>query len=123
MGFPYFLGRALFASVFIFSAHQDTVVAAMAIKGLGGILFIFGSSTGAYLLLLHQMIATPLLYIIFMTMMAMMRKRIYSIVHQIYSALYIWEYGTFGALLFFIGMKSSVPKKLHKKKVNKTKNF
>ncbi|KAL9358747.1 hypothetical protein Peur_046870 [Populus x canadensis] len=31
-------------------------------EGIGGILFIFGSSLGAYLLIIHQLIAFPILY-------------------------------------------------------------
>ncbi|KAF1866626.1 hypothetical protein Lal_00018010 [Lupinus albus] len=38
------------------------VARAIALKGLGGVLFIFGSNLGAILLILHQLIATPILY-------------------------------------------------------------
>ncbi|KAH7573277.1 hypothetical protein JRO89_XS03G0105900 [Xanthoceras sorbifolium] len=103
MAFASFMGRVLFASVFILSAWQEfneygvdggpaakalepkfnifskhvssqtglqvpafdikyLVAAAIALKGLGSLLFILGSSLGAYLLLLHQAIATPILY-------------------------------------------------------------
>ncbi|KAK2647242.1 hypothetical protein Ddye_022437 [Dipteronia dyeriana] len=106
MAFTSFIGRVLFASVFILSAWQEfneygvdggpaakalepklnifskhvsaqigfqvpdfevfeikyLVAAAIALKGLGSLLFIFGSTLGAYLLLLHQAIATPILY-------------------------------------------------------------
>ncbi|KAK6930614.1 HR-like lesion-inducer [Dillenia turbinata] len=31
-------------------------------KGLGGLIFIFGSSLGALLLLLHQVFVTPIMY-------------------------------------------------------------
>ncbi|TQE01130.1 hypothetical protein C1H46_013269 [Malus baccata] len=41
---------------------KHLVAAMVALKGIGGLLFIFGSSIGAYLLLLHQAIATPILY-------------------------------------------------------------
>ncbi|XVE65873.1 hypothetical protein DITRI_Ditri08aG0034200 [Diplodiscus trichospermus] len=103
MAFVSFVGRVLFASVFILSAWQEfnefgvdggpaaktlkpkfnvfsktvsshtgvqapefdikyLVAAAVAFKGVGGIFFIFGSSIGAYLLVLHQLIVTPILY-------------------------------------------------------------
>ncbi|RDX65152.1 hypothetical protein CR513_56216 [Mucuna pruriens] len=103
MAFASFLGRVLFASVFILSAYQEfnefgvdggpaakalrpkfdaftdrvhsqvgfqlpaidtkiLIAGAIALKGLGGVLFIFGSSFGAFLLLLHQLIATPIHY-------------------------------------------------------------
>ena len=98
-----FVGRVLFASMFILSAWQEfnefgvdggpaakalkpkfnvfsktvtahtgvevpefnikvLVAAAVAFKGVGGILFIFGSTIGAYLLALQQVIITPILY-------------------------------------------------------------
>ncbi|XP_004296618.1 PREDICTED: uncharacterized protein LOC101310402 isoform 1 [Fragaria vesca subsp. vesca] len=41
---------------------KHLVAAAIVLKGVGGLLFIFGSSFGAVLLLLHQAIATPILY-------------------------------------------------------------
>ncbi|KAJ6931300.1 hypothetical protein NC652_014713 [Populus alba x Populus x berolinensis] len=103
MAFTSFLGRVLFASVFILSAYQEfnefgvdgglaakalkpkfgvftshvqshagiqvpeieikhLVSAAIFLKGTGGILFIIGSSLGAYLLIIHQLIAIPILY-------------------------------------------------------------
>ncbi|KAI5596991.1 hypothetical protein POPTR_002G040900v4 [Populus trichocarpa] len=40
--------------------HLST--AAIFLEGIGGILFIFGSSLGAYLLIIHQLIAFPILY-------------------------------------------------------------
>ncbi|PQM40976.1 uncharacterized protein Pyn_10794 [Prunus yedoensis var. nudiflora] len=104
MAFISFVGRLLFASVFLLSAWQEfsefgvdggpaakslrpkfdifwnhlsthtglkepkqfeiqhLLAATIALKGIGGLLFILGSSLGAYLLLLHQAIATPILY-------------------------------------------------------------
>ncbi|MFS7926090.1 putative HR-like lesion-inducer [Helianthus anomalus] len=38
------------------------VAGAIALKALGSFLFVFGSTIGATLLILHQLIATPLLY-------------------------------------------------------------
>ncbi|KAJ0266052.1 hypothetical protein HA466_0001150 [Hirschfeldia incana] len=98
-----FLGRALIASVFLYSAwleligfgddggeaakslrpkfnafvsHVTThtgqqlppvdmkilVATAIALKGIGGVLFVFDSSFGAHLLFLHQVVAIPILY-------------------------------------------------------------
>uniref|UniRef100_A0A2P2KD16 HR-like lesion-inducer n=1 Tax=Rhizophora mucronata TaxID=61149 RepID=A0A2P2KD16_RHIMU len=103
MAFLSFVGRVLFASVFVLSAWQQfndfgidggpagkslapkfrvfskhvslrtglqippfemkyAVAAAISMKGVGGLFFIFGSSLGAHLLLLHQAIFTPILY-------------------------------------------------------------
>ncbi|CAI9118230.1 OLC1v1019765C1 [Oldenlandia corymbosa var. corymbosa] len=38
------------------------VLGAIVLKSLGSLLFVLGSSLGAYLLLLHQAVATPVLY-------------------------------------------------------------
>ncbi|RZB87984.1 hypothetical protein D0Y65_027478 [Glycine soja] len=103
MGFSSFLGRVLFASLFILSAWQmfnefddnggpivkelipkltvvrrnlssklgvaipdinvRTVIAStMLLKGVGGVLFVLGSTFGSYLLLLYLGISTPILY-------------------------------------------------------------
>ncbi|KAJ9169593.1 hypothetical protein P3X46_017762 [Hevea brasiliensis] len=157
MAFTSFLGRLLFASVFILSAYQEfnefgvdggpalktlkpkfevftshahshagihvpeievkqLVTAAIVAKGIGGILFIFGSSLGAYLLLLHQIIATPILYDFYN----------YDAEEREFNKLFIkftQNMALFGALLFFIGMKNSIPKRHHKKKVLKTKTY
>ncbi|KAJ4967775.1 hypothetical protein NE237_014476 [Protea cynaroides] len=155
MGFTSFLGRVLFASVFILSAWQEfnefgidggpaakalrpkynvftghvsshlgvqvpevelkqIVAATIALKGIGGILFIFGSSFGAYLLLLHQLLATPILYDFYN----------YDTDKKEFGLLFVkfaQSLALLGSLLFFLGMKNSVPKRLHKKKVPKTK--
>ncbi|KAI3829082.1 hypothetical protein L1987_03196 [Smallanthus sonchifolius] len=80
MTFLSFVGRVLFVSVFVFSAWQEfndfgvdgfqvpefeikfLVAGAIALKALGSFLFVFGSTIGATLLILHQLIATPILY-------------------------------------------------------------
>ncbi|KAG6658762.1 uncharacterized protein LOC122306128 [Carya illinoinensis] len=155
MAFASFLGRVLFASVFILSAYQEfneygldggpaakalgpkydvfakrvqsqvtmqlpdievkhLVTAAIALKGFGGILFIFGSSLGAFLLLLHQLIATTILYDFYN----------YDSEEKEFAQLFIkftQNMALFGALLFFIGMKNSIPRRQSKKKVSKTK--
>ncbi|RLM74057.1 uncharacterized protein C2845_PM15G02700 [Panicum miliaceum] len=103
MGFISFVGRVLFASLFLLSAYQEfiefgndggpaakalkpkfnlfikqvskntglgvphidikTVIAAtMFLKGFGGLLFIFSSSFGAFLLLIYLAFITPVVY-------------------------------------------------------------
>ncbi|KAI4349410.1 hypothetical protein L6164_010002 [Bauhinia variegata] len=157
MAFASFLGRVLFASVFILSAYQEfndygvdggsavkalrpkinafshhvdshvgfqvpeieikyLVAGAIALKGLGGILFIFGSTFGAFLLLLHQLIATPILYDFYN----------YDSEDREFAQLFIkftQNMALFGALLFFIGMKNSIPRRQPKKKGPKTKTY
>ncbi|KAA8548781.1 hypothetical protein F0562_000465 [Nyssa sinensis] len=98
----------------IFSKHMSTntglevpeveikylVAAAIAMKGIGGLLFIFGSTLGAYLLLLHQVIVTPILYDFYN----------YDVDKREFTQLFVkftQNLALFGALLFFIGMKNS----------------
>ncbi|XP_041007451.1 uncharacterized protein LOC121252048 [Juglans microcarpa x Juglans regia] len=155
MAFVSFVGRVLFASVFILSAYQEfndfgvdggpaekylrpkfnvlsnhissqtglqlpevqikhLVAAAMVLKGLGGLLFIFGNSLGAFLLLLHQAIATPILYDFYN----------YDVEKKEYTQLFLkftQNLALLGALLFFIGMKNSMPRRQLRKKAPKSK--
>lgn len=155
MGFFSFLGRVLFASLFILSAWQmfnefgvdggpaakeldsklsflkehltsklgvvmpdvevrKIVATTLALKGIGGILFVFGSSFGSYLLMLHLAVTSPLLYDFYNydsgspECLALLNEFLQSI-------------ALFGALLFFVGMKNSIPRRQHKKKAPKTK--
>ncbi|KAK8539479.1 hypothetical protein V6N13_104284 [Hibiscus sabdariffa] len=150
-----FVGRVLFASVFILSAWQEfnefgvdggpaaktlkpkfnvfsksvtshtglevpefdikyLVAAAVAFKGVGGLLFIFGSTMGAYLLALQQVIVTPILYDFYNYDT---EKKDYD---QLFSK-FSQNLALFGALLFFIGMKNSSPRRQLKKKAPKSK--
>ncbi|KAJ8768345.1 hypothetical protein K2173_021498 [Erythroxylum novogranatense] len=155
MGFFSFLGRLLFASLFLFSAwhmyndfgkdggpaakvlitklavakkHISSIfgleipdidprhfVAALIVqKGLGGLLFIFGSLFGAYLLLLHLLVTSPILYDFYN----------YSRDGHDYSTHlneFLQNVALFGALLYFIGMKNLIPRRQMKKKANKAK--
>ncbi|KAM7280212.1 hypothetical protein ACFE04_007346 [Oxalis oulophora] len=80
----------------------------ISLKGLGSLLFIFGSSLGAILLLLHQLIATPMLYDFYN----------YEADKKEFNQLFIkftQNLALFGALLYFIGMKNSIPKRLRKR--------
>uniref|UniRef100_U5G8A0 Uncharacterized protein n=1 Tax=Populus trichocarpa TaxID=3694 RepID=U5G8A0_POPTR len=136
MGFFSFLGRVLFASLFILSAWQmfnefgenggpavtelipklaifkkhlssllgvgildidprHLVAGMIALKGLGGFLFVFGSPFGAYLL-------NESTYIILLNE-------------------FLQSVALFGALLFFIGMKNLIPRRQLKKKTPKAK--
>ncbi|KAB2009508.1 hypothetical protein ERO13_D10G154200v2 [Gossypium hirsutum] len=150
-----FVGRVLFASMFILSAWQEfnefgvdggpaakalkpkfnvfsktvtahtgvevpefnikvLVAAAVAFKGVGGILFIFGSTIGAYLLALQQVIITPILYDFYNYDT---EKKEFGLLFSKFSQ----NLALLGALLFFIGMKNSIPRRQLKKKAPKTK--
>ncbi|CAN8243603.1 unnamed protein product [Cochlearia groenlandica] len=98
--------------------HMKLLVAsAIALKGIGGLLFVFGSSLGAYLLLLHQAVATPILYDFYN----------YDVDKKEFNQLFskfTQSLALLGALLFFIGMKNSrrhgrqLRKKTRKAKTN-----
>ncbi|KAL0551158.1 hypothetical protein IC582_010242 [Cucumis melo] len=155
MGFFSFLGRVLFASLFILSAWQmfnefgtdggraakellpklntirrnfsarfgfdlpvidvsHLVAAFLSLKGIGGLLFVFGSPIGAYLLLLYLAISTPILYDFFN----------YGRENSQFGILmndFILHVALAGALLFFIGTKNSIWRKQQKKKAHKAK--
>ncbi|KAJ8764588.1 hypothetical protein K2173_006460 [Erythroxylum novogranatense] len=88
--------------------------AVIALKGLGGLLFIFGSLFGAYILLLHLAVTSPLLYDFYN----------YSRNRPEYSTLlneFMKNVALFGALLYFIGMKNLIPRRQIKKKAPKAK--
>lgn len=155
MAFFSFVGRVLFASVFILSAWQEfndfgtnggpaakafgqkfnvfskhvslhtrlqvpefelkvLVAAAIALKGVGGLLFIFGSTLGAYLLLLHQLISTPILHDFYNYNPE--SREFYQLFTKFTQSL-----AMLGGLLFFIGMKNSMPRRQLKKKFPKSK--
>ncbi|PON98720.1 HR-like lesion-inducer [Trema orientale] len=155
MGFFSFLGRVLFASLFILSAWQafnefgvdggpaakelvpkftafkenlsaklgvalpnidarQLVATIITSKALGGILFVFGSSFGAYILLFYLALITPILYDFYN----------YSPEKPRFGVLlndFLQNVALFGALLIFIGMKNSLPKRQIKKKAPKSK--
>lgn len=155
MAFVSFVGRVLFASIFILSAWQEfndygndggpaaktleprykvfsshvlsntgfelpevemknLVAVGLAMKGVGGLLFIMGSSLGAYLLLLYQAVSTPILHDFYN----------YDVDKKEFAVLFVkftQSLALFGALLFFIGMKNSMPRRQLKRKAPKTK--
>ncbi|CAL1396430.1 unnamed protein product [Linum trigynum] len=91
---------------------KAAVAAAVAMKGVGGLLFIFGSSLGAYLLLLHQLIFIPVLHDFYN----------YDPTKPEFNPVFIkftQNLALFGGLLFFVGMKNSIPRRQLKKKPHK----
>ncbi|KAL9252576.1 hypothetical protein AKJ16_DCAP04271 [Drosera capensis] len=93
---------------------RHLVAVTIALKGIGSLLFIFGSSLGAYLLALHQALATPILYDFYN----------YDADKREYTQLFVkftQNLALLGALLFFIGMKNSIPRRSAKKKAPKQK--
>ncbi|KAL6548315.1 hypothetical protein OROGR_008736 [Orobanche gracilis] len=155
MGFFSFLGRVLFASIFILSAwqmfsefgedggpaakewapklalvkkyidgivgkndlHIDArtfVAVCIFLKGLGGLLFMLGSSFGAFLLTYYLTLTTPLLYDFYNYKLG--EPRFLRLLHE-----FLQCAALFGALLFFLGMKNSIIRRQPKRKNPKPK--
>ncbi|KAK8944901.1 hypothetical protein KSP39_PZI008206 [Platanthera zijinensis] len=90
------------------------VAANIALKGIGGGLFILNSLFGAYLLLLHLALTAPLINDFYN----------YDIEKPEFSqvfAKFTQSLALFGALLFYLGMKNSIPRRQGKKKASKPK--
>ncbi|CAN4120484.1 unnamed protein product [Withania somnifera] len=97
---------------------KHLVLGAIVLKGLGSLLFIFGSTLGAYLLLLHQLVASPILYDFYNYDAD--KKEFAQLFYK-----FAQNLALFGALLFFIGMKNSIPRRsssFSKKKAPKAKS-
>ncbi|KAK6925358.1 HR-like lesion-inducer, partial [Dillenia turbinata] len=89
---------------------KHLVAITIALKDLGGLIFIFGSSLGALLLVF----VTPITYDFYN----------YNADKKEFAQLFVkftQNLALVGALLFFIGMEKSIPKRQVKKKVPKTK--
>ncbi|RRT68055.1 hypothetical protein GW17_00011224, partial [Ensete ventricosum] len=93
---------------------KHVIASTIFLKGFGGLLFIFSSYFGAYLLLLYLAFITPVVHDFYN----------YDIEKpefvQLFSK-FTQNLALFGALLFFIGMKNSIPRR-QPKKVPKSKN-
>lgn len=155
MGFASFLGRVLFASLFILSAWQmfdefgddggpaakewtpklaavqefitsqlgskgpnidvrHFVAASIIMKGLGGLLFVFGSNIGAYLLIYHLLYTTPLFYDFY---------KYGPDEQEFFNQLqgFAQNVALLGALLYFLGMKNTILRRNLRKKAAKAK--
>ncbi|KAI3469729.1 hypothetical protein Pfo_026392 [Paulownia fortunei] len=93
---------------------KDLILGAIIMKALGSLLFVFGSSFGALILLLHQAISAPILYDFYN----------YDADKKEFNQLFVkftQSLALLGALFFFIGMKNSMPRRSPKKKATKAK--
>lgn len=93
---------------------RHVVAAFMALKGLGGLLLVFGSFTGAVLLICYLIIATPLLHDV--SRLNLGEAQYFPVLQELLQCV-----AFLGALLFFMGMKNSINRRLPKKKVLKSK--
>lgn len=83
---------------------KHLILGAIVLKSLGSLLFIFGSTVGALLLLIHQAVASPVLYDFYN----------YDADRKEFAQLFFkfsQNLALLGALLFFIGMKNSMPRR------------
>ncbi|CAA6662614.1 unnamed protein product [Spirodela intermedia] len=166
MGFVAFVGRVLFASIFLLSAVQEfrefgvdggpaakafqpkfdqlskhlhpfsfpllsyqmkhIIAGTVALKGLGGLLFIFGSTLGASLLAIYLALVTPILNDFYNHLDKPEFSQLFLKFTQDFrmkssDSLSLAEHGSVRALLFFLGMKDSSVKRASKKKPTKVK--
>nr|XP_043611642.1 uncharacterized protein LOC122583285 [Erigeron canadensis] len=85
------------------------VAGAIVFKGIGSLLFIFNSSLGAFLLIVHQVITTPIFYDFYN----------YDTESKEFAQLFIkftQNLALLGGLLFFVGMKSYTSRRVVNKK-------
>ncbi|KAG9133072.1 hypothetical protein Leryth_023978 [Lithospermum erythrorhizon] len=90
------------------------VAASMALKGLGGLLFVFGSTFGAYLLIYNLLFTAPILYDFYNYKFG--EPEFFELLPE-----FLQSVAFFGALLFFLGMKSSITRRQLRKKILKSK--
>ncbi|KAG6395217.1 hypothetical protein SASPL_145858 [Salvia splendens] len=89
---------------------KHLILGAIVLNSLGSLLFVFDSTFGAVILLLHQAIATPILYDFYN----------YEADKREFNQLFVkftQGLALLGALLYFIGMKNSLPRRSSKRKV------
>ncbi|KAG6420301.1 hypothetical protein SASPL_116825 [Salvia splendens] len=93
---------------------KHLILGAIIMKSLGSLLFVFDSTFGAAILLLHQAIATPILFDFYNYEAD--KKEFNQLFFKFTQGLAL-----LGALLFFIGMKNSLQRRSPKKKATKAK--
>ncbi|OMO95517.1 HR-like lesion-inducer [Corchorus olitorius] len=93
---------------------KHIVGAFIALKGLGGILFVFGHGFGAFLLAGYLAISTPILHDFYNYKPN--NPQYYNLLGECLQCV-----AQFGAILFFWGMKNSMPKRQLKKRAPKPK--
>ncbi|KAI3902342.1 hypothetical protein MKW92_036454 [Papaver armeniacum] len=99
---------------------KHLVAASVDFKGIGGVLFIFGSSLGAYLLHLMQLLCLNLAAFASTCRFSCFACHLVTLglakIDFVELLLKYSRHCVFGALLFFLGMKNSSPKRQPAKK-------
>ncbi|KAH7285848.1 hypothetical protein KP509_33G048600 [Ceratopteris richardii] len=83
---------------------KHLLMAAIGLEGIGGLLFIFGNTMGAYLLLIFLASVTPIMHDFY-------NYDISSKEYTIEFINFLKNMSLFGALLFYVGMKNSIYKR------------
>ncbi|KAL3680568.1 hypothetical protein R1sor_023524 [Riccia sorocarpa] len=121
--------KALIPKIAIFKSHlhntlgldlpefqtKHAMMVAIALEGIGGILFIFGSSLGAHMLLLFLAAVTPIMHDFY-------NYDFSSPDYVLHFMQFLKNLSLFGALLFFLGMKNYNIKRMNRTKSIKTKS-
>ncbi|XP_073056734.1 uncharacterized protein [Primulina eburnea] len=90
------------------------VATSVFLKGFGGLLFVLGSSFGAFLLIFYLIFTTPILYDFYNYDIG--EPKFFVLLYEFLQCV-----AFLGALLFFQGMKNSILRKQQKKKAPKPK--
>uniref|UniRef100_A0A804RDE7 Nicotiana lesion-inducing like n=1 Tax=Zea mays TaxID=4577 RepID=A0A804RDE7_MAIZE len=99
---------------------KHVIAATIALKGLGSLLFILSSSLGAYLLLLYLALITPIVHDFYNYDTE--KEEFARLFAKFTQPTLTWQdVALVGALLVFLGMKNSIPKRQGKKKAHKAK--
>ncbi|KAL5195692.1 hypothetical protein HKD37_20G057490 [Glycine soja] len=95
---------------------RSVIASIIFLKGVGGILFVLGSTFGSYLLLLYLGLSTPILYDFY-------NYRSNNPEYYLLLNDFIQSTALCGALLFFIEMKYSITRRQIRKKTPKAKTI
>ncbi|KAM0926084.1 hypothetical protein ACQ4PT_003908 [Festuca glaucescens] len=93
---------------------KSVIVATMYIRVFGGLMFILYSSVGAFLRLVYLVFITPVVYDFYHYEME--SPQFVQLFTQFSQNLALC-----GALVFFLGMKSSIPRRYSKRRITKSK--
>ncbi|XP_047058705.1 uncharacterized protein LOC124665903 [Lolium rigidum] len=93
---------------------KSVILATMYIRVFGGLMFILYSSVGAFLLLVYLVFITPVVYDFYHYKME--SPQFVQLFTQFSQNLALC-----GALVFFLGMKSSIPRRYSKRRIVKSK--
>ncbi|XP_074322225.1 uncharacterized protein LOC141659318 [Apium graveolens] len=95
---------------------KDIVLVSLLLNGIGGLLFIFGSRIGAYLLMCNRVLTIALIWHGYY-----FNKDITQSAFKAIPTDFVLNFALFGALMYFIGMKNLILSKQTKRKLVRPK--